>query len=195
MNSTMKKWNTTILALTLAVGGAALLGCEPEKTPTTPPPPPTTPPPQPTAADAGAFPPSLFLEKAPDGAVELAAAKKSAKPGDAVVVRGRIAGSADPLAANRAILTLLDAAVQTCDKMPGDSCATPWDACCEPKENLRANSATVQVVDSEGKPIKSGLRGLNGIEPMKELVVVGKVKEGSDTNALVIDATGIYVKG
>ncbi|HEV2296046.1 MAG TPA: hypothetical protein VGR35_19535 [Tepidisphaeraceae bacterium] len=178
---------TSMLALTTA---GFLIGCEPDKAPTAPPPP------QPTAAEvSSALPDDLFLDKAPEGAVELAAAKKSAKPGDQVVVRGRIAGQVDPLAPNRAILTLLDGAVTTCDEMPGDSCATPWDACCEPRESLQANTATIQVVDAAGKPLKTGLRGVNGIEPLKELVVVGQVHDASDANALVIDAKGIYVKG
>mgnify|MGYP006138360095 CR=1 FL=1 len=60
--------------------------------------------------------------------------------------------------------TLLDAAVTTCDKMPGDSCKTPWDACCEPRESLQANTATIQIVDASGKPLKTGLRGVNGID-------------------------------
>jgi hypothetical protein len=193
----MTTMTKTMLALTLALAsGAMILGCEPEK----PPVPVTPPPPQPTAGgaaaagDASALPPTLFVDKAPDGAVELAAAKKTAKPGDEVVVRGRIAGQKDPLAPNRAIFTLLDAAVPTCEKSPMDTCPTPWDACCEPRENLQANTATIQVVDGSGKPLKTSLRGVNGIEPLKELVVVGKVKDSGDANTLVIDATRIYVK-
>ncbi|MGB7160400.1 MAG: hypothetical protein WBD40_20195, partial [Tepidisphaeraceae bacterium] len=131
--------------------------------------------------------------KAPDGAIELAAARKQAKPGDEIIVRGRIGGSKDPLAANRAILTLLDSAVPTCEKSPMDTCPTPWDACCEPPETLAANTATIQVVDATGRPLKTGLGGVNGIEPMKELVIIGRVK-GQEANALIIEATGIYVK-
>ena len=187
--TTMKK---TMLGLALALAGAAMtVGCEPEK----PPAPVTPPPPQPTAADASALPQDLFLDKAPEGAVELAAAKKSVKPGDEIVVRGRIAGQEEPIADNRAILTLLDAAVTTCDELPGDTCPTPWDACCEPRDSLQASTATIQIVDASGRPLKTGLRGINGIEPLKELVVVGTVKDGSDANNLVINATGIHVKG
>ena len=179
-------------ALALALGSIALIGCEPDKAPT----PVTPPPPQPTAGTdaSAALPPTLFTDKAPNGAIELAAAKKTAKPGDEVTVRGRIAGHAEPLAPNRAILTLLDAAVVTCDKMPGDSCTTPWDACCEPRESLQASTATIQVVDASGKPLKTGLRGVHGIEPLKELVVTGKVKDAAGGNTLVIDATRIHVK-
>lgn len=187
--TTIKK---TMLGLILALTGAAMIiGCEPDKPPT----PVTPPPPQPTAADASAFAPALFLDQAPDGAVDLAAAKKSARPGDEVTVRGRIAGQVEPLAPNRAIFTLLDPAVTTCEKTPGDTCPTPWDACCEPSESLQANTATIQVVDAAGHPLKTGLGGVNGIEPLKELIVVGKVKPGSDATNLVINATGIHVKG
>ena len=101
----------------------------------------------------------------------------------------------EPLAPNRAILTLLDSSVKTCDQMPGDSCKTPWDACCEPPETIQANTATIQIVDADGKPLKTTLRGANGIEPLKEVTVVGKVKEAGGANTLVIDATGLYVKG
>lgn len=185
----MTTMKTTFLAAALALAGLVTMGCERDQPPTTPPPP------QPTAAGASVeLPPDLFLEKAPEGSVELSVAKKSAKPGDAVVVRGRIAGQAEPLADNRAILTLLDGNVTTCDQMPGDSCKTPWDACCEPSESLQANIATIQVVDAAGRPLKTGLGGMHGIEPLKELHIVGKVADGSDANVLVINASAIYIK-
>ena len=124
---------------------------------------------------------------------DLAAAKKSAKVGDEIVIRGRVAGQKDPIAPNRAIVTLLDSGIKTCEKNPGDSCPTPWDACCEPSNVLVANTATIQVVDDSGHPLKVSLRGVHGIEPLKELVITGKVT-GQDANTLLIDATGIYIK-
>jgi hypothetical protein len=179
---------TSFLAAILALAAGALIGCDGDDAPAAP----TSP--QPTATDASAaLPANLFLDKAPENVQELAAAKKSAKAGDDVIIRGRVAGQKDPIAANRAILTLLDAAVNTCERMPGDTCPTPWDACCEPRETLQANTATIQVVDAAGRPLKTGLRGVGGIEPLKELVVVGKVKS-QDATTLVIDATAIYVK-
>ncbi len=184
--TSMKK---LLLTLTLAIACAAVfIGCDADDAPATA---------QPAAGEAAAsLPANLFLAKAPDGAVELAAAKKSAKPGDEIIVRGRIAGAPEPLAPNRAILTLLDGSVKTCNQMPGDACTTPWDACCEPRESLQANTATIQIVDAAGKPLKTTLRGVNGIEPLKELIIVGQVKEGGGgASTLVINATEIYVKG
>jgi hypothetical protein len=187
----MRSMTKMLLGMTLAIAGTVvLIGCDGgDETPATPAPA------QSTAGSAAALPGGLFLNNAPDGAVELAALKKTAKPGDEVVVRGRVAGSADPFAPNRAILTLLDSAVKTCEQMPGDSCATPWDACCEPRESLQANTATVQVVDADGKPLRATLRGAGGIDPLKELIVVGKVADAGDKNTLVINATAFYVKG
>ena len=185
----MRLMKKMFCAWTLAVACVgAIVGCDGDDAPTTPPPA------QPTAESAAALPSSLFLAKAPEGAIELAAAKKSAKPGDEIVVRGRVAGQMEPLAPNRAILTLLDASVKTCDQMPGDGCKTPWDACCEPRESLQASTATIQIVDAGGKPLKTTLRGANGIEPLKEVTVVGKVKDSGGADTLVIDATGLYVK-
>jgi hypothetical protein len=189
----MNSMKISMLVATLGLATViAITGCKREKPPEKPASPPASPTPQPTAA-AG-LPANLFLDKAPQGVVELAAAKKTAKVGDEIVLRGRVAGQKDPLAAKRAIVTLLDNAIPTCEKSPMDKCPTPWDACCEPADVLLANTATIQVVDASGRPLKTGLRGVNGIEPLKELIVVGKVK-GQEANTLVVDATSIYVKG
>ena len=75
-----------------------------------------------------------------------------------------------------------------------DHCKTPWDACCEPQETIAAGAATVQVVNDKGQPLKVGLNGHKGIAPGKDVTIAGKVRS-ADANNLVIDATGIYVKG
>src|SRR5262245_39878103 len=72
------------------------------------------------------LPSSLLLTRAPDGAKDVRAVKASAKDGDTVVVRGVIGGRVDPIASNRAILTILDPSIPTCDKNSGDACKTPW---------------------------------------------------------------------
>src|SRR5687767_7422686 len=110
-------------------------------------------PPAPAAsASSAALPAGLVVAEAPAAAAQdVIAVKKSAKDGDAVVIRGTIGGTQEPMAKNRAMMTVLDASVTTCDTMPGDACKTPWDACCESSEKIAANSATVQVVDANGK--------------------------------------------
>ena len=121
--------------------------------------------------------------------------RAGAQEGQEVVVRGVVAGSAEPLAENRAILTLLDETVKTCDRNPSDSCQTPWDACCEPQETISANAATVQVVDAEGRPLKAGLKGLGNIAPLSRVVIVGTFHPSADGQSAVINATGIHVEG
>ena len=150
--------------------------------------------PQAAAADAEVeqmLPPGLIAAVQPEGAVDVAEAKKNLKDGQAIVVRGKVAGTEKPLADKRAIMTILDPAVATCDTMPGDACKTPWDACCEPVEVRTAKSATVQVVGSNGKPLRATLAGAGGIAPLKTVVVNGFAK--LDGGTLVINAREIHV--
>lgn len=150
---------------------------------------------QTSATTAGAseqLPASLILENSPGEAKDLVAVQKSAKAGETVTLRGRVGGTEKPLADDRAMLTLIDPTVITCETMPDDACPTPWDACCDP--DAAAKSATIQVVGPDGRPLKAPLSGVGGIAPLKELIVTGKVRTPADTGALVIDATGIYVK-
>jgi hypothetical protein len=149
-----------------------------------------------TAADGSAqmdtLPANLVVKTAPQGAQDIPAAKASAKEGQPIVIKGKIAGNERPLADSRAIMTILDPTVKTCDTMPGDACVTPWDACCEPIEVRTAKSATVQVVGADGKPLKTTLKGVGGLEPLKQVIVSGVAKSAGD--ALVVEAKEIYVQ-
>src|SRR5436190_21268373 len=141
----MKFTALSILIMTTLI---AFTGCQKE-----------TPPPQ---ASTDALPANLFATTQPTGAVDIPTAKKLARDGQPIVIKGRIGGQKDPLAANRAIFTLADLSLQTCDKSPMDKCPTPWDSCCEPKEKIAANSASVQVVGPDGRPLKTTLAGAQG---------------------------------
>ena len=79
------------------------------------------------------------------------------------------------------------------DKGP-DHCATPWDYCCEPKESLKVNIASVQVVDAGGKVMKADLKGQGGLDPLRRVVIEGKVASESSKESLVINATGVFVE-
>jgi hypothetical protein len=146
-------------------------------------------------ASSDAIPAALVLSSAPANAQDVKAAKANLKPGDEVVLHGVIGGRVDPIASNRAILTVIDPSLQTCDKMGGgdDHCKTPWDACCEDQDTVTRAAATVQVVNDKGQPLKVGLNGHKGIAPGKDVTVAGKVRSADEKN-LVVDATGIYVK-
>ncbi len=139
-----------------------------------------------------AIPASVRLSTAPEGAKDVAAAKSAVKDGDRIVVRGIVAGRVEPIAKNRAILTLLDPAVPTCDRNPADKCETPWDACCEPQDVLSKGSVTVQVVDSSGNPLRTSLESVTGIKPLAELIVTGIARVDAD-GIVVINADGVFV--
>jgi len=145
----------------------------------------------PPAASSVALPADLFATAAPAGAVDIVEAKKAAKDGESIVIKGHIGGSKDPLAANRAIMLVADSSLPTCDKIPGDTCKTPWDSCCEPGDVIAAKTIAVHVDGADGQPLKAGLAGANGIEPKKQVVVAGTIR--SVAGALVVDAKQIYV--
>jgi hypothetical protein len=148
--------------------------------------------PKTAAAPAVGLPESLFLGAAPADAKDVKDAKPTLKAGDKVVLAGRIGGSRAPFVAGRAVFTLVDPRLPTCADDPADTCTTPWDYCCEAPEVLNANMATVQVVNAEGQPLKSGLEGVHGLKPLAKVTVVGTVTQADGKN-LLVKADGIYV--
>ena len=140
------------------------------------------------------LPSGLFLTQAPEKAAELIATRETAKDGDAVVVRARVGGRQDPFSADRAVMTVADTSLLSCDKMPGDTCETPWDYCCDDPASLAKAIASVQVVGSDGKPLRATLKNVSGIAPLKEVVIVGTLRKSPDGKAATINANGIFVK-
>lgn len=136
---------------------------------------------------------SLRLAEAPGGARGVVETKNSVEDGQRVVVVGVVAGRKEPIAENRAILTLLDAGVATCDRNPADGCTTPWDACCEPAEVLGKSSVTVQVVGGDGRPVKGSLASIAGVRPLAKLIVRGVARVSAD-GVVLVNAEGIYVE-
>ena len=139
------------------------------------------------------LPADLFTTSEPAGAVEVVAARQSAKDGDAIVIKGRVAGQKEPLAISRAVMTIADASLKTCDQIPGDTCATPWDACCEPSSDVASKSVSVQVTGADGRPLKTGFAGTSGIAPLKQVVIAGTARRPPGGDALFIEAKQIYV--
>ncbi len=135
-----------------------------------------------------------LLTDAPADPVTVADIKPTAAEGDAVVLRARIGGRKDPITPGAGVFVVMDPTVPSCDQIPGDSCPTPWDYCCEPRDSLIANSATVQLVDAEGRPIAADLAAA-GLGPLDEIVIVGTVAERASPQALMIRATGVHKVG
>jgi hypothetical protein len=143
-------------------------------------------------ASADALPQGLILSAAPTDVKDVNALKGAAKEGDEVVLRGRVGGRVEPFVEGRAAFQIVDLGIKSCEQMPGDSCETPWDYCCEP--DVTKSSASIQVVGADGKPVKVGLKGVGGLKPLAEVTVKGKVAKASEGAPLLVNATGIFVK-
>jgi hypothetical protein len=147
------------------------------------------------ATTAAELPATLFVTDEPAEAVAISAAKRSAEVGDTVVVRGRIGGSRAPFVEGRAVFTLADTSMMACSDRSGDGCPTPWDYCCEPREDLVANTLTVQIVDDAGQPLRRSLQNVAGLKPLAEVVVQGRVLQKEGATVMVVGADALYVKG
>jgi hypothetical protein len=143
------------------------------------------------AATASALPAGLILAVAPKDPLDIVTAKKTLKAGDDIVVRGRIGGRKEPFVEGRAIFQLVDSSVPICTEKA--MCKTPWDYCCEPKDQVTAKSITVQIVGPDGKPLPANIKGQGGLDPVAKVIVRGKVEKKNDT-VMVVRAEGIYVE-
>jgi hypothetical protein len=147
------------------------------------------------AKDNPALPDTLLVKTAPAGALSVSKARATAKPGEAVVVRGKVGGRMTPLLDKAAIAVLADErAITACNDIPGDACTTPWDYCCETPEKLKKATATIQVRDEKGKVLRTSLRGLGEMKELSTLVVAGTVDAASSAEVLIINATSIQVE-
>lgn len=173
--------NVRCCVVLVALVGVAF-ACERKATPT--PSPVTTAP-----VAAAVVPAGFFLAAAPEAVKTVEEAKKDAKVGEKVAVSGRIGGNAKPFVEQRAVVTVMGPGVPPCT----DGCVTPWDYCCESREDIAKHSATVQIVDAAGAPLKLSLKGQSGLKEMSEVIVVGTVAQ-SEGAVMVINATGMFIK-
>lgn len=120
-------------------------------------------------------------------------AKATAKEGDTVAIFGRIGGHVKPMEAGSPVFLIVDKSVPHCGELPDDHCPTPWDYCCEPRDSLMANSATVKLVDDEGNMLKTDPVAA-GLNPLDEIIIVGTVGPRPNEKVLTINATGVHVK-
>lgn len=117
-----------------------------------------------------------------------------AKPGDEITLHGRIMGNLKPFVEGRALFVLGDPGLLTpCNEIPGDECDTPWDVCCETPEDKKRGTATIQVVDADGRVLKESLQGVAGLDHLSHVTVTGKVAEGSSADLLLVNAKAIKV--
>jgi hypothetical protein len=150
----------------------------------------------PDAAAAAADPAlaAVFTATAPAGPRAIHEARAAAKPGDEIVLSGRVMGADNPFVAGRAAFVLGDPALlTTCNERPGDECPSPWDTCCDTPEAKRDGTATIQVLGADGRVAKGTLEGVCGLAKLARVVVAGKVAPGSGAESLVVNATAIHV--
>jgi hypothetical protein len=140
-----------------------------------------------SSAVAASLPAGLFVKKAPEKAVGVGDARKNAKQGKPIVVKGIIGGAHKPIVDNYAVFLLTDSGLPRCK----DGCI---DFCEIPKEKLMQNMATIQVADESGRPLKASIAGINGLKPLSKVVVAGTVAVRSD-KILIINAKRIFVDG
>jgi hypothetical protein len=142
--------------------------------------------------DASAF----LLTTAPDGAVEVSAARNSSKDADDVVVVGRIGGSLDPWVKGVAAFSIVDSSLRACSDETEEgevcSCKTPWDYCCE-TDKLPTAMALVKFVDDGGKVVPHDAKTNFGVQELDTVIIKGKAKR-DDAGNLTILAKSMFVK-
>lgn len=136
----------------------------------------------------------VFDEKEPESPITVVEARKSAQPGDEVIVIGKVSGAMNPFTEGFATFVLADQALETCDLVPGDLCETPWDACCVEPSVIQNMRMSIQILGEDGRPVMQSLRGVRGMKELDTLVVSGTVAEESTADNLILNATGIFQK-
>ncbi|QDT17169.1 hypothetical protein [Alienimonas californiensis] len=126
----------------------------------------------------------------PEGAKGVGAVKESVEDGDEVTVVGLIGGDRAPFVDGLAAFTIVDPKVPYCAADEG--CPTPWDYCCQ-QDKVPANSATVKLIDADGKLVAENARDLLGIDELTEVVVRGTA-EKDDAGNLSVLARQVYVR-
>ncbi len=145
-----------------------------------------------TSDSSGAATASWLLASAPADAMPVGEIKQTAAEGDAVVMRGRLGGLREPISEGSPVFIVVDPAIPSCAEMgEEDHCPTPWDYCCEPRDSLTANSATVQLVGADGVLLETDVAA--SLEPLDEIIVVGTVGPRPSPNVLTIKATAVHV--
>ncbi len=177
---TMKNQTNKTILLSAVALSLAFAGCAPD------------------APEAADLPEPAFelpvLTTRPADALAVQAARRQLKPGEKAVVFGQIGAVEAPFFEGFAGFVLGDTDLVYCDEMGDDEhCATPWDACCVEPEKRQASRLSVQFVDAAGQAIPADLRGMSGLEPLKEVVVVGSVAESSTRGNMIINASGVFV--
>ena len=136
--------------------------------------------------------PANFISQESLGeAISVLEARKRNEADQLLVIQGFIGGMVEPFTQSRALFVLGDESIKTCDKIPGDHCPTPWDACCEDRKKLIDGSITVRLVDNQGQILQGTLKNVMGIEAGKIIKVECIVDSQSMPSSMVVNAKRI----
>jgi hypothetical protein len=138
---------------------------------------------------------AFFVSAPPADAQSIHLARTTAKPGDKITLKGEVMGRDKVFVDGRAAFILGDPEKLTsCDKNPGDTCETPWDACCDSLELKRVGTASIQLIGKDGRVITADLKGTKGLKELSVVNISGIVDEHSTEENFIINATEIHVK-
>ncbi|MDP6490901.1 MAG: hypothetical protein QGH42_06305 [Kiritimatiellia bacterium] len=150
---------------------------------------------RPSAAPSIATPRAFVAVEPAGKPTPIPEVRKTAKPGDEVLLKGRVMGVRDPFVEGRAVFVLGDNdSITPCNEMGSeDHCPLPWDACCDPIEARTAGTATIQLLGDGGNVLPHGLKGVGGLKELSSVTVSGVVAPMATAEALMINATAVYV--
>lgn len=133
-------------------------------------------------------------QKIPSGE-PISTIRTNLKAGDEISISGLVMGREKVFVDNRASFILGDPSTLTpCSEMgEDDHCPTPWDACCDSKEDLRNGIASIQIVGEDGRVLRGNIKGTKGLKELSSVTVSGTVAEQSTPDALIVNAVSIHV--
>lgn len=134
-----------------------------------------------------------FLAERPAGVISVGAARAAVEPGAEVAISGLIGGALEPFVDGYAAFVLADPAILFCNEMPDEHCATPWDACCEDPDKLKAHRISVQFVDADNQILPQSLKGVGGLQELSEVIVTGTISEDSTADNINLLAQKLYL--
>ena len=137
--------------------------------------------------------PKIFNEVDLDKPISVIEAKEQNRIGAKLVIEGFIGGHKSPFSSNRASFILADHSLETCDKIYGDNCPTPWDVCCEDRKVLLNATMSIQFIDINGSLIHGTVEGIQGLKPGLKIRVQGKVSDKSLPASMVLNAETIQL--
>lgn len=169
--------NIAAIILTLA-----LAGCAGEQAG------PTTASSAPEPAAAAAPLEQIVVKEPSPPAIGVSAARADAAADSKVVVEGRVKDFVD----GAAVFTIVDRSIKACNDIAGDQCPTPWDYCCEPKENMVKGTATVALVGEDAQHLAGTVKGVKGVDHLTVVAAEGTARRDAEGN-LTIEAVRLYV--